>query len=91
MASTIERLRKIFIENFQSEENELKPDASLESLGLDSLDKIDFLFEIEEEFKIRIEPSDIKTDNIQGIVDCIDCLVAESQMQSAMSIKDDRK
>lgn len=91
MESTIERLRKIFIEDFQSEENELKPDASLENLGLDSLDKIDFLFEIEEEFKIRIEPSDIKTDNIQGIVDCIDRLVAESQMQSAMSIKDDKK
>ncbi len=51
---TLEKIKKILIENFIIEEDALKPEASLESLGMDSLDKIDLLFEIEEKFKIKI-------------------------------------
>jgi len=52
--STIERLKKLFINKFDYNVEELKPETTLEYLGLDSLDKIEFMFDIENEFKIKI-------------------------------------
>ncbi len=44
--STYERIRKLFIDNLELKEDALKPEAAIDSLGLDSLDKIEFMFEI---------------------------------------------
>jgi len=52
--STIERLKILFINKFDFNVEELKPETTLEYLGLDSLDKIEFMFDIENEFKIKI-------------------------------------
>ena len=75
--STLERLQKIIVKNFELKPEDLKANASLESLGLDSMSTIDLLFSIEDEFNIQIprEPVELKT--IQGVVDYIDRLIAE--------------
>ena len=67
--STIERLRKLFVDKFDFNIEELKPDTTLEYLGLDSLDKIEFMFDIEDEFKIKIPDQEFKVTTIQDIVD----------------------
>ena len=36
-------------------ENEITPDTTLDSLGLDSLDTTEFFMELEEEFEILVE------------------------------------
>ncbi len=55
--STLERLKKLFVDKFDFNVEELKPTTTLEHLGLDSLDKIEFMFDIENEFKIPYRTS----------------------------------
>ncbi|MBI3755282.1 MAG: acyl carrier protein [Deltaproteobacteria bacterium] len=82
MPSTLERLKKLFVEKFEFKAEDLKPETTIASLGLDSLDMIDFIFAIEDEFKIRIEPSQIKTNNLQEIVESIEKLISEQQAKA---------
>jgi acyl carrier protein len=44
----------LFVETFGISRETLLPDATLESLGLDSLAVIEFMFQIEDKFGIRI-------------------------------------
>lgn len=47
-------LINLFSETFGIDEDKLLPGATLESLGLDSLAVIEFLFQIEDQFGIQI-------------------------------------
>ncbi len=47
-------LINLFAETFGIAEDQLRPEATLESLGLDSLAVIEFLFQIEDKFGIQI-------------------------------------
>jgi acyl carrier protein len=80
--STLERLKKLFMEKFDFNIEELKPDTTLEYLGLDSLDKIEFMFDIENEFNIRIPDQEFKVVTIQDIVDAVDRFVSEQVLTS---------
>ena len=47
-------LMQLFAQTFEINEDRLQPEATLESLGLDSLAVIEFLFQIEDKFGIQI-------------------------------------
>ena len=47
-------LMQLFAQTFEINEDRLRPEATLESLGLDSLAVIEFLFQIEDKFGIQI-------------------------------------
>jgi acyl carrier protein len=55
--STLDRLRALLARDFAFKPEALEPGATLESLGVDSLQMLEILFNIEEEFKISV-PSD---------------------------------
>ncbi len=76
---TLERIKKLFIDKIDLKEESLKPEATLDSLGLDSLDKIEFLFVLEEEFCIKIDDRSKTMITIQDMVNLIDSLVAEQR------------
>ncbi len=80
--STIERLKKLFINKFDFNIEELKPETTLEYLGLDSLDKIEFMFDIENEFNIKIPDQEFKVTTIQDIVDAVDRFISEQRIGS---------
>jgi acyl carrier protein len=80
--STIERLKKLFIDKFDFNVEELKPETTLEYLGLDSLDKIEFMFDIENEFNIKIPDEQFKVVTIRDMVDAIDRFVSEQLLSS---------
>ena len=65
------------VEQFDLKIENLTPDATLESLGLDSLSVIEFMFNLEDELKIKLpdERVDIKT--LQDVTDLVDRIVAE--------------
>ncbi len=75
--STYERIKKLFIDSLELKEENLKPDATLDNLGLDSLDKIEFMFVLEDEFKIKIPDREVKITTIQDMITAIDRLVGE--------------
>ena len=80
--STLERLKRLFINKFDFNIEELKPTTTLELLGLDSLDKIEFMFDIENEFKIKIPDEEFKVITIQDMVDAINRFIDEQAPSS---------
>jgi acyl carrier protein len=78
--STLERLKKLFIDRFDFNVEELTPQTTLEHLGLDSLDKIEFMFDIENEFHIKIPDQEFKVTTIQDMVDAVDRFIFEQRI-----------
>jgi acyl carrier protein len=76
---TMERVKKLFINKIDLKEESLSPNVTLDSLGLDSLDKVEFLFTLEEEFNVKIDDRSNNIVTIQDVVDLIDTLRAEQQ------------
>lgn len=72
--STFERIKKIIVEQLDVDANEVTPEASFtEDLGADSLDVVELIMALEEEFNIEIPDEDaegIRT--VQEAVDYID-------------------
>lgn len=80
--TTLERIEILFVDKLELNRDLLTPESTLESFGVDSLDKIEFLFALEDEFKIKIPERDVKIDTIQDVVDMVDRLVAEQSVNS---------
>jgi acyl carrier protein len=72
--TTLERLQQLFIAHFDYKLTAL---TTLENLGLDSLDIIEFMFDIENEFNIRIPDREFKVTTIQDMVDALDRFISE--------------
>ena len=83
--TTLERLQKIIVKNFELKPEDLKANASLESLGLDSMSTIDLLFSIEDEFNIQVSREPVELKMIQDVVDYIDRLIAEQHGDQRMA------
>lgn len=76
---TLQRIKKIVREKIDIQEDMMTPDATLEGLGLDSLDKVELMFSLEEEFKIKIPDREVTIVTIQDVVNVIDKLAAEQR------------
>jgi acyl carrier protein len=70
-ASTYERLKKIVVEQLGVDEDEVKPEASfVDDLNADSLDLVELIMSLEEEFGAEI--SDEDAENIRTVQDAVD-------------------
>ena len=82
MTTTLQSLQDILVRKYSLPIEKIEPQATLESLGLDSLDLVETLFEVEDEFHIRV-PQDgsvnLKIATVQDIVDIINRLVTEQR------------
>lgn len=83
MPTTLERLQQLFIARFDFNIEELTATTTLENLGIDSLDIIEFMFDIENEFNIRIPDREFKVTTIQDMVDALDRFVSEQAVGSS--------
>ena len=81
MPNTFERLQQLFIAHFDYKIEELTPATTLENLCLDSLDIIEFMFDIEEEFNIRIPDQEFKVTTIQEMVDALERFISEQNSE----------
>ena len=87
VSTTLERLKQLFIAKFDFNIEELKPTTTLEYLGLDSLDIIEFMFDIENEFNIRIpdrELREMKVKTMQDMVDALGRFISEQDSGKAI-------
>jgi acyl carrier protein len=71
MADIIERVKKIIIEQLDVAEEDVVPAASfVDDLGADSLDQVELIMAMEEEFNVSI--SDEDAEKIATVQDAID-------------------
>ena len=88
MTPTFERVRAILAKEYSIPQDSITPESKLEGLGLDSLDLIELLFEVEEQFDIRV-PQDgasaLKMASVQDIVDSIDQVLSQQNVGPADS------
>ena len=81
MSTTFERLQQLFIAHFDYNIEELTATTTLENLGLDSLDVIEFMFDIENEFGIIIPDREFKVTTIQDMVEALDRFISEQKSE----------
>jgi acyl carrier protein len=74
MASIDERLKKIIVDQLGVDESEVVPNASfVEDLNADSLDLVELIMSLEEEFKLQISDEDAeKITTVQEAEDYIE-------------------
>ncbi len=80
MTTTLEQVKEIMASKYSLPIDSITPESTLESLKLDSLDLIETLFDVEDQFHIRI-PQDRKGETpivtVKDICDVIDKLIAQ--------------
>lgn len=77
MASIAERVKQIVIEQLGVEEDQVSNESSfMEDLGADSLDTVELVMALEEEFDIEIADED--AEKIQTVQDAIDYITDHS-------------
>jgi acyl carrier protein len=81
--SSLQTIQRMMAEQFDLKLEDLSRDAQLDSLGLDSLSVIEFMFTLEDELNIKIandRVEDFKT--VGDVADIIDKIIA-TQKNSA--------
>jgi len=81
MATILERLKKVIVEQLDVEKKEITPETSfVDDLNVDSLDLIELITAMEEEFSTperKLEIADEDAEKIQTVQDAIDYLYAQ--------------
>ena len=76
--TTFERLKKIIVEQLGVDEEEVTPTASfVEDLNADSLDLVELIMSLEEEFGMEI--SDEDAEGIQKVSDAVEYIEEHTQ------------
>ena len=74
--TTYERLQAILVKDYKLAPEALTLDAPLEGLGIDSLGVAELLFNVEDEFGIKLPPDPVQLPTVGDVVRYIDKLVA---------------
>ena len=83
MPSTFERLEAILVRDYKVDPARLTPEASLESLDIDSLGATELLFTIEDEFAVHLTKEPANLTNVADVVAFIDGLIAATRQHDA--------
>ncbi len=75
--SSLPTIQRMMVEQFDLKLEDLTPDATLESLGLDSLSVIEFMFNLEDELKIKLPDERVELKTLQDVINLVDRIVAE--------------
>ena len=87
MNDTFERLRVLLVKDYELDPATLTQDATLETLGIDSLGVAELMFNVEDEFKVAIpgEPVSLATvGDVVRYIDGLDCGPACSRFSKRM-------
>lgn len=68
---TLEKVKKILADHLEIDENEIDEETTLDDLGVDSLDAVEIVMEMEDEFGIEIQSDEIGN-SVRDFVDYIE-------------------
>jgi acyl carrier protein len=72
MSDTLNTLCELVAERFGKKIEELSPETTLDSLGIDSLGKIELIFDLEDHFKVRIPNENTKIETLAEVAMLLD-------------------
>lgn len=73
--STLEIIQNMMVKQFDLKLEDLTPDAKLQSLGIDSLSVIEFMFNLEDELKIKATEERFELITVQDVANAVDHLI----------------
>lgn len=81
MSSTEDRIKKVISDQLSVKLDKIKNDSSfIDDFGADSLDIIELIMSLEEEFDVEISDEMAeKINNVQSSIDCINKLLEEKK------------
>lgn len=88
MNNTLDIVREILARKYSLPIESITPESTLTSLKLDSLDLVETLFEVEDEFHIRVPQDrgeDVTIATVQDIVNIVNKLILQQQPASLAS------
>jgi len=80
--SSLKELQELIHEKFGIDPAELTPEASLREKGLDSLALVEFLFAIEDRFKISMRDEDSNIDTLGQLAAAVDVIRAKAPVSN---------
>ena len=81
--TTLERIQNLLAQKFELKPDQLQPESQLEGLGLDSLAIIEFMFNVEDEFKIKMPEERVEIKTVQDIVAIVEDLALKQHGKPA--------
>ena len=84
--STFETVREMMVDQFKLDPAQITPDATLESLKIDSLSAVEFMFLLEEKFEVDTPAEATQLRTIQDVVNEIDRMVTEKQASKKVAV-----
>ena len=87
MSEVERRIREIIAKEISADPAEIKPESTLEDLKIESIDLVQIMFAIEEEFDIYLAEADVGFDveNVGQVVAAVEQLVAAKSPSAASS------
>ena len=64
---TLETLRQMIIEEFEIDPEKVQPDTDLTTLGIDSLSIAEFIFDVEDKFKVELPDPRVEVRDLQAV------------------------
>lgn len=77
--SSLQTIQRMMVEQFDLKLEDLTPEAQLEGLGIDSLSVIEFMFNLEDELKIKLTDERVELKTVQDVASVVDKLIAEQR------------
>jgi acyl carrier protein len=77
--SALQTIQRMLVDQFDLKLEDLGPDARLENLGLDSLSVIEFMFNLEDELKIKLPDERVELKTVGDVAKVIDKVIAEQK------------
>ena len=77
--SSLQTIQRMMVEQFDLKLEDLSPDAQLDKLGLDSLSVIEFMFNLEDELKIKLTDERVELKTVGDVVKVVDRIIAEQK------------
>jgi acyl carrier protein len=73
--NSLQTIQRMLVEQFDLKLEDLSPDVQLDSLGLDSLSVIEFIFSLEDELKIKLSDERIELKTVGDVANFVDKII----------------
>lgn len=83
--NSLSTIQQMMIEEFGLEASQVGSEAKLEDLGVDSLATIEFMFLLEDKFKLRMSDNPVAVKTVGDIAREIDLLLEQQRAATAAS------